>query len=80
MIASVNSVKHESHEATCARRYQDWRDSTDALNAAIKNLDESILRRIGGVYKIIFSVGGTSIVLLIGAVATLTFFLLTKGK
>lgn len=66
-LANIIGVKHDSHEATCARRYQDWRDSTDDLN-----------RSISGVYKILWTTSGTTILTLLGAVGTLAFFLLTK--
>lgn len=79
-MASVNAVKHESHEATCARRYQDWKDSTGNLNDAINRLDESVMRRIGGIYKILWTTSATAIVILLGAVGALAFFLLTAHK
>lgn len=67
MIASTVNIKHESHEATCARRYQDWKDSTIELKSSIK-----------GIYGILWTTSGVTIVTLIGGISALIYFMLTR--
>lgn len=66
-MADVVSIKHESHEQTCARRYEDWRRSTDELKLSIK-----------GVYGILWTTSGVTIVTLLTGLGTLSYFLLTR--
>jgi hypothetical protein len=77
-MASVINAKHESHEATCARRYQDWRDSTDRMTNLIIGVDNKLNDRVSGIYKILWTTSGTTILTLLGAVGAMAFFLLTK--
>lgn len=67
MMANNTSIKHENHEATCTRRYEDWRRSTDELKLSIK-----------GVYGILWTTSGVTIVTLITGISALAYFILTK--
>lgn len=67
-LATVVQLKHDNHEATCARRYDDWRRSTDELKGSIR-----------GVYGMMWTTAGTAILTLLTGIAALAYFILTKG-
>lgn len=66
-LAKEVGIKHENHEATCARRYDDWRRSTDELKGSIR-----------GVYGILWTTSATTILTLIGGIGALLFFIISK--
>ena len=61
------TLKHDTHEQTCARRYEDWHRSTDELKTAIR-----------GLYGMLWAASGSALMTLVVGVGTLVFFLITK--
>lgn len=67
MLASQNQAHLQGHETACGRRYEDWRAQSARTEKSIE-----------GINKLLWTMSGTTIVLLIGALGSL-FMLLIAG-